>query len=132
MKTLITILLYLWQLPQNLLGVLLKLFYKVSNKVVYKDKIVCICKGFRGGISLGNTIIVNKYPITKDTWSTVKHEYGHSIQSKWLGPFYLFVVGIPSIVWACIHNNNMGSYYNFYTEKWADKLGNVEREVKPN
>lgn len=125
MKTLLTILLYLWQLPQNLLGALLKLFYKVSNKVVYKDKIVCICKGFRGGISLGNTIIVNKYPITKDTWNTVKHEYGHSIQSKYFGWLYLFVIGIPSALHALVGFTDC--YYDFYTEKWADKLGNVKR-----
>jgi hypothetical protein len=124
------ILLYIWQLLQNLVGLIIGVFYKTKTTVAYKDKTVRVCNGFPGGISLGNTIIVNKYPNTKSTWNTVKHEYGHSIQSKWLGPFYLFVVGIPSILWAAWWNPNRGvSYYSFYTEKWADKLGEVKDRV---
>ena len=127
MKTFLSILLYLWQLPQNLLGLLIRAFYKVDNKVAYKDKTIRVCKGFPGGVSLGETIIVNKYPNNTETWKTVKHEYGHSIQSKYLGWFYLFVIGIPSGIWALVHKPSMGSYYTFYTEFWADDLGNVKR-----
>lgn len=29
---------------------------------------------------------------------TLKHEYGHSIQSKILGPLYLIVIGLPSLM----------------------------------
>ena len=60
----------------------------------------------------------------------IKHEYGHSVQSAYLGPLYLFVIGIPSLIWAgCFdswrekHNK---SYYWFYTESWADKLGGAK------
>lgn len=125
MKTLLTILLYLWQLPQNLIGLLLQLFYKKQTTVKYKDKTIIVCPSFPGGISLGNTIIVKKYPITKDTWNTVKHEYGHSIQSKYFGWLYLFVIGIPSALHALVEFTDC--YYDFYTEKRADKLGNVKR-----
>ena len=127
MKIFLTILLYLWQLPQNLVGLVLRLFYKTRTKVPYKDKTIRVCNNFPGGISLGDTIFVSKYPNTKETWNTAKHEYGHSIQSKYLGWFYLFVIGIPSLLWALIHKPSMGSYYNFYTEKWADRLGNTNR-----
>lgn len=126
-NTAIMVLLFIWQFPQILVGWIVSLFYKVDNKVVYKDKTIRVCKRFPGGISLGNTIIVSRYPNSKETWSTVKHEYGHTIQSKWLGWFYLFVIGIPSLLWALIHKPSMGSYYNFYTERWADRLGNVQR-----
>ena len=125
MKTLLTILLYLWQLPQNLIGLLLQLFYRKQTTVKYKDKTIIVCPSFPGGISLGNTIIVQKYPITKDTWNTAKHEYGHSIQSKYFGWLYLFVIGIPSVLHALVGFTDC--YYSFYTEKWADKLGNVNR-----
>lgn len=127
MKTLISILLYIWQLPQNLVGLIVSLFYKADFKIPYGDKIVKVCKGFPGGISLGNTVIINKYPIS-DGWKTLKHEYGHTKQSLYLGPLYLIIVGLPSLLWAAIHKDSWKcSYYSFYTEKWADKLGNVTR-----
>ena len=54
------------------------------------------------------------------------HEYGHSIQSKILGPLYLLVIGLPSIIWAGLfekyRNKHKISYYSFFTEKWANKL----------
>lgn len=127
MKTFLSVLLYLWQLPQNLLGLILRLFYKTDSKVEYKDKVIRVCKSFPGGISLGDTIIVSRYPNSKETWKTAKHEYGHTLQSRKLGWFYLFIIGIPSGIWALIHKPSMGSYYNFYTEFWADELGNVKR-----
>ena len=125
MKTLIAILLYLWQLPQNILGLIVRVFYKKKTSIQYKDKTIRVCNGIYGGISLGNTIIVDAYPNTKDTWRRVKHEYGHAIQSKLLGPLYLLVIGIPSALHALIVFTDC--YYDFYTEKWADKLGSVQR-----
>ena len=53
-------LLYLWQLPQNLVGLILTLFYKFDSTVVHKDKIIRICHDFPGGISLGEYIFVVK------------------------------------------------------------------------
>ena len=128
MQRIINILLFVWQFPQILIGWIVSLFYKVKTTILYKDKTVRICPTFPGGISLGNTVIVNKYPFNTDTWNTVKHEWGHTVQSKILGPFYLFVIGIPSLLWAAIQGNVIKKdYYWFYTEKWADKIGNVKR-----
>lgn len=124
-KVLVSILLYVWQLPQNIVGIIVKLFYKEETTIVYKGKTISVCNGFKGGISLGNTIIVKKYPNTKDTWNDVKHEYGHYLQSRKLGWAYLFVIGIPSALNALLDFTDY--YYDFYTEKWADKLGNVNR-----
>ena len=47
------------------------------------------------GISLGRYVLLNmnSYQLEK----TIKHELGHSKQSKYLGWFYLLVVGLPSI-----------------------------------
>ena len=133
------IILYIWQLPQNIIGgiVLLfcKLFYGINECIYYIWKSnketkykYYVCKNFPGGISLGNHIIVSS---GRDL--TVKHEIGHQIQSKYLGPLYLFVIGIPSIVWAGLYGTKLfpatpNGYYKFYTEKWADKLAGIKRQ----
>ena len=129
MKTLLKILLYIWQLPQNLLGLILRMLYTTDNKIIYKDKTVRICKKFNGGISLGETIIVNKFPNNQPSWNTVKHEWGHTKQSLYFGPLYLIIIGIPSIVWALLYGTVIKnvSYSAFCIEDWADKLGNVKR-----
>lgn len=121
------ILSYLWELPQNLIGLGLSFIYKYDELIPYGDKQIRYCKKFPGGISLGNYVFVG----TKKK-DIIKHEYGHTIQSKLLGPLYLFIIGIPSIVWASIYGTKLvpetkNGYYKFYTEKWADKLGQVER-----
>lgn len=122
MRRLIDILLYMWQLPQNALGLLLRLIYKGTDSE-YESSIVRRSTKMRGGISLGRYIIVSQQ--SKET--TIMHEYGHSRQSQRLGWLYLIVVGLPSLVWAGIHERTGKSYYWFYTEKWADRLGNVKR-----
>lgn len=121
------ILSYLWELPQNLIGLGLSFIYKYDELIPYGNKQIRYCKKFPGGISLGNYVFIG----TKKK-DIIKHEYGHTIQSKLLGPLYLFIIGIPSIVWASIYGTKLvpetkNGYYKFYTEKWADKLGQVER-----
>ena len=57
------------------------------------------------------------------------HEYGHTIQSLMLGPLYLVVIGLPSALWlntpsfARKRRREHASYYAFYTERWANRLG---------
>lgn len=120
------ILLYFWQLPQNLLGLLLRLIYK-GNDSVYEGVTVRRSTKIGGGISLGKYIILNQWA-KKDT---IKHEYGHCMQSMYLGWLYLLVIGLPSIVWAGLYEwiskSTKNCYYKFFTEKWADKLGGVVR-----
>ena len=127
MNQLTNYLLYIWQLPQNLLGLLLLAFYKGNDK---DDKGLVIVRRslkMQGGISLGRYIIVNQFARDK----TIYHEIGHCKQSMMLGPLYLFVIGIPSLVWAGLYGwivkPSVNGYYRFFTEKWADKLGNVKR-----
>lgn len=119
-------LLYLWQLPQHLIALLLRLIYK-GNDSEYNGCIVRRSVYLRGGISLGKYIIVNQWFKEID----IKHEYGHSVQSRYLGWLYLLVVGLPSLLWAMMYGRairlSYNGYYKFYTEKWADKLGGVKR-----
>ena len=65
---------------------------------------------------------------------TLMHEYGHTVQSIILGPLFLPVIGLPSLLWAGLpvflrYRERRGvSYYSFYPERWANFLG--ERAVK--
>lgn len=34
-----------------------------------------------------------------DSEKTIKHEYGHQLQSYILGPLYLLIIGLPSGLW---------------------------------
>ena len=123
----------LWELPQNLLGRIIKKVCKTTHYTDYNDSIV-YSWDIDGGMSLGRYIFVPFYnisPTTKYASELIKHEYGHRVQSKYLGWLYLLVIGLPSLIWAqCFgwYRKKTGkSYYDFYTEKWADKLGGVER-----
>lgn len=119
------ILLYLWQLPQNILGLLFLLFIRGEKQhYLYRVRFYTAPK-FKGGISLGQYIIMGH-----ENENTVRHEYGHSLQSKMLGPLYLLVVGLPSVIHAWLCDCHTHSYYDFFCELWADKLGKVKRYGK--
>ena len=117
-------LIWLWCLPQNLCGLALKKFTKAEKcGDFYHYNIKC------GSISLGEYIFL--CPNHWDDLETQLHEKGHYKQSLCLGWLYLFVIGIPSLIWAgCFEwyrKKHNVSYYDFYTEKWADKLAGIER-----
>lgn len=127
-------LLYLWQLPQNLVGLLLLLWYKEEKEYHrLNGRTFYHTKEMPSGISLGNYIIMN----WADKEDGMKHEYGHTIQSRILGPLYLLVIGLPSGLYNVIdqiivtpmvgYDRSMEIYYNMPWEKWADKLGGVKR-----
>ena len=127
MKKIAEILLYAWQLPQNLLGLLLVLILQPEESYDMDGCRLYYATRMRGGISLGRYVIVRSW--MKDyTGNTERHELGHAKQSRMLGWFYLFVIGIPSILWAAWWNEGRNrDYYSFYTERWADHLGGVNR-----
>ena len=116
------VLLYIWQLPQNILGLLFLLIIRGEQKHKLNGIDFFYSQGFQGGISLG------KYIITGSKGEVhIRHEFGHCIQSKILGWFYLPIVGICSGLHAWLCKCRRHSYYDFWTERWADKLGNIKR-----
>lgn len=136
MKTVIKeILLYIWQLPQNILGLCLLLFYS-TEKTYHKlnGRIFYFTPEMSSGISLGNYIIMKK-----EDWGVgMCHEYGHSIDSRRLGPLYLILIGLPSLLGniydRIFHKNWKYSdscewYYNQPWEKSADNNGGVDRKT---
>lgn len=87
----------------------------------------------RGGLSCGLFIFVTD---ENSGLSTLKvcdkltvHEYGHTIQSLILGPLYLIIIGIPSLVWANLpvfvklRKEKNIPYSTCFAEGWADRLG---------
>lgn len=117
---------YIWQLPQNLLGSMYLWCLRRNNQIPaiqeYKE-IKVYSKYSSGSVSLGNKIFISP----KATRQTILHEYGHTRQSLILGPMYLIIIGLPSFLWAATHKYiaPSKSYYDFFTEAWADKLGGV-------
>lgn len=132
---------FTWELPQTLLGFMvflfLKLFHRPTRTFIFKD---CIySENFSFGVSLGAFVFgysAGAYQLAR--WpdpirhaeDTKRHEYGHAIQSRYLGPLYLLIVGIPSLVgniltqWKVLRRED---YYKRFPEDWADKLGGVDR-----
>ena len=132
LKILWEIVLYIWQLPQNIVGLITHFIMGHDiEKKDYRGASVWVSGRMSGGISLGKYITLSavsaKY---QDTWN---HEWGHTRQSLYLGPLYLLVIGIPSICWAGIYGTKLcpethNGYYKLYCESWADKLGGVVRK----
>ena len=92
------------------------------------------------GLSMGMFIFTPSEPDADDQSSYAQkeraycervaiHEYGHTFQSLLLGPFFLFVIGLPSIVWA--GSNRLSRmrrekhipYTRFFCERWASSWG---------
>ena len=134
----LSIVLWFWQLPQNILGLLLKL---LSNPVSHTFNLrgkrwteaslnytgwMDIKDKFHSGVTLGKYIFLCEHNLNGDLTSE-RHEYGHTIQSLYLGPLYLFVIGIPSLIHAIWWKPEKGSYYKFFTERSADRIGGVYR-----
>jgi hypothetical protein len=108
-------LIWLWQLPQHILALIIRKYY--SSKIIdifeYKGRRVHRIKNGNFAVSLGKYIFVDATHIQ----ITVCHEYGHSVQSTWFGPLYLLVIGIPSAVF-----NNL--YDRLFHKKWDSKKRN--------
>jgi hypothetical protein len=129
---LVSALLQVWQFPQNLVGVVFGCFLKGKRHLSGIDGIppeirLVSARNMRGGISLGNFVYLR--PPVYDRMA--QHEYGHCLQSRLLGPLYLPVIGLPSLLWAIWwHPGRPVGYYTFYTERWADRLAGIERNPR--
>lgn len=147
-KILYFLLSWTWALPQTLLGFVLFLLKYQSRHGYYKNAVCTYIKDdLANGLSLGyflfisethdvihktlnsgKSIYISTYGLSHQQ-ATLEHEYGHFIQSLFLGPFYLFVIGIPSLIWSRIYWKKKlyqrgKKYSDFFTEKWADSYHN--------
>lgn len=122
------ILRYFWQLPQLIAAFIYYWYLKRKDEILdtctCQGTIVFIKRKSCGSVTLGPYIFLSP----KATDTTVRHEWGHTRQSLILGPLYFIVIGIPSIIWAATHRTIAPNtdYFDFFTEKWANKLGDVD------
>lgn len=127
MRYIKNIILFIWQLPQHIVALIYFGYLVMTCKDLgidsrYKQAIVIPCI-MRGAITLGNYVFVG---LDSEYRETVKHELGHTIQSKILGPLYLIVIGMPSITYCGLRrlfpSLRRKCYYNFYPERMANYL----------
>lgn len=136
MKGIINVLLWVWQFPQHIVALVI-LALNRGGEVRTKVGITYyhVVRGTFGcGVSLGNYILLTD---GHESETTVRHEMGHQLQSLYFGPLYLICIGFVSAVfnnlwdrlfhkkWSVAERNEW--YYSRYPEKWADRLGGVER-----
>ena len=133
MKYIRNLILFIWQLPQHIValiyfGYLVMMCKDLGVDSRYKQAIVIPCV-MRGAVTLGNYVFVG---LNSEYRKTVKHELGHTIQSKILGPLYLIVIGIPSITYCGLRrifpSLRKKNYYDFFSEKSANYLS--EKYIK--
>lgn len=122
---------FTWAIPQNLAGLVAFLILSRNHKHerFHNSFITYVSKENFGGVSLGIFIFMN--PDKKDDWlhDTRIHEYGHTIQSLFLGPLFLLIIGLPSVIWCGLpafqkyRKEKDVSYYWLYCEGWANLWG---------
>lgn len=127
---------YTWCLPQNLIGGLLHQLLKRNGYFSYKQARVTYWS-LSYSMSMGRYIFLTNYygkpaeaeKANTPIYATLRHEYGHCRQSQILGPLYLPIIALPSLLWCVLpccrryRQKKSISYHSFYTELWADKEG---------
>ena len=131
--------LFLWELPQNVLGLFVLLFSAIHGGVKRKsmDGIIYY-ETLPGnpvyGVSLGIWIFLRSDYVDR---LSVHHEYGHQIQGLAYGPLYLIVIGIPSGLsntrfarfFGLGYKTEYDYYWRFRWERGADRRGGISRAV---
>jgi len=120
------VLLALWQAPQILFGLLVVLFLKARpSRRLDCGARVWWCTALLG-VSFGPIIVLYE----RAELRAQLHEIGHSKQSTLLGPLYLVVIGLSSLIMNLLTRAGVlraDRYYKRWPESWADSLGGVER-----
>lgn len=113
----------MWEFIQNIIGKSEVKKHGLKPSHTFKDCEVYYISYFDSHV-VGKYVFINP---SSDEKIIFRHEYGHRIQSKILGPLYYLVIFIPSylyyLYWSKRHDDNdWDGYYKFYTERWADNL----------
>lgn len=133
-----------WGFIQNILGLFCCAFYIKSKHFLYHGAVATFWNK-KTCMGLGMFIFMSKKTIPSENVQELLnntkakeiliHEYGHTIQSMILGPLFLFVIGIPSFVWAHhpYYKNKRKqeniSYFSAWQERWASSLGNYVKNT---
>ena len=122
-KLLFWIIQWTWGFPQTLVGFVTFLVCRKCPRETYRGCVVTRW-GLPSSMGMGMFLFLGSL----DPQVRV-HEFGHSVQSLILGPLFLPIMGIPSILWCNIpyfrrlRKEKGVSYYCFYPESTANRLG---------
>ncbi len=130
-----------WGFIQTIVGA--ALYIKCYKNIHYNFHGACVTVwNSKSSVSLGKFIFLSddpfffyekkreSYTFEEFNEQLLVHEYGHTIQSLILGPFYLIVIGAPSMIWsffpAFVKMREKGcSYFDAYCEYTANTLGEL-------
>lgn len=120
-----------WQFPQTALGMTTalgaNLIKDVDVSYAYGATVTRVAGERWGAFTLGSYILGDGSIRATPTNSLFQHEYGHYLQSKSWGPFYLGKVAIPSL-FSAMSGNNHNAYKTEQDaniralEFWEDKF----------
>jgi hypothetical protein len=137
-KTLLNIVLAIWQLPQILLGLVMLLIFR--NKTEYTNPYNGITVWNINSHGAFGTACFSTGPIIvtcsdKVEENLLRHETGHSFQSICLGWLFHIVVSIPSIClfwYRRLKHKDAEWYYAHWPESGANKRGGYGVDVNIN
>ncbi len=118
---------FTWESKQTVLGNFVSHFrnnFWRTNVEYYHGATLVNRNGHRNGwgVTLGSYI--NGYNLEADPQKerTFAHEYGHTKQSKVLGPLYLSLVGIPSVVGSISDDIGLSDHHREWYEVWSNQM----------
>ncbi|MBE6826018.1 MAG: hypothetical protein IJN11_10540 [Oscillospiraceae bacterium] len=127
MKTLLFILWQsTWGCLQNLVGAVMYLANLRGKHYLFHGAVVTQWK-LHYSASVGMFLFIAERDA--ECRPLLVHEYGHTLQSLLLGPLYLPLISLPSMLWLYLppcrrmRKAKHSSYYAFYTESWANRWG---------
>ena len=124
-----------WGIVQTVVGGFVFLRWRKAKHECFHGAVVTRWK-LRSGMSLGLFLFV-----PEGTYGDgfLVHEYGHTIQSLLLGPLYLPVIGLPSVLWCnlpcfiAMRRRKQCPYNAMYAEKsanfWGEKITKKQAEL---
>ncbi len=133
------ILSFTWGIIMTLIGLLVlafcTIFFKDTKVELSNGRIFIrfLNKSF-GGVSLGIVILTDRFYSLNH--GVDGHELGHTLQNAWLGPLFIPLIAIPSLIRASMFNWLATRYYerrgngdvlkydSAWFEGWATNLGN--------
>lgn len=114
---------FLWQLPQNILALLMIPFVGKMKLIRFENHCwIFECSRMHDSISLGNFIFLDEQSSKRE--ANILHELGHSMDSKLFNWLYIPLILIPGICWNAFAPKD--KKYQFYTERRANKFAKLE------
>ena len=110
-----------WGVCQTIVGAIVFLIFIKEKHCLFKGSIATKWS-LDSGVSLGLFIFTDK------DGNLLEHEYSHTVQSLLLGPLYLPIIVLPSLLWAGLpplrrlRKRKKIHYNSFFTEKWAEHI----------